>query len=66
MSVVAGPPAWAAPGAEPGLPHTRTAAARPLARPPTLPTPWRGGAFLDSKDTDGSNCGGDGAGSSGS
>lgn len=33
MSVVAGPPAWAAPGAEPGLPHTRTAAAHPLARP---------------------------------
>lgn len=41
MSVVAGPPAWAAPGREPGLPNTRTAAARP----PTLPMPWRGGAF---------------------
>lgn len=62
MSVVAGPPAWAAPGREPGLPHTRTAAARP----PTLPMPWRGGAFLDSKDTNGGNCGGEGAGGSGS
>lgn len=62
MSVVAGPPAWAAPGGEPGLPLTSTAAARP----PTLPTPGRGGAFLDSEDADGSSCGGEGTGGSGS
>lgn len=54
MSVVAGRPAGPRRAERPvsSRPHR--------GRPPRLPTPWRGGAFRDSKDTDGSSCGGGG------